>query len=62
MVAVDPDVIPLGAKLYIPDYGYAVADDIGGAIQGYKIDLAMETLDEAFAYGRRRITAYIIEG
>ena len=60
LVAVDPDVIPLGTKLYVPDYGYAVADDIGGAIQGNKIDLAMETLDEAFAYGRRQITAYVI--
>ena len=61
LVAVDPDIIPLGTRLYVPDYGYATADDIGGAIQGYKIDLAMETLDEAFAYGRRHITAYIIE-
>ncbi|HWR44485.1 peptidoglycan-binding protein [Sporomusa sp.] len=60
LVAVDPDIIPLGTKLYVPDYGYAVADDVGGAIQGHKIDLAMETLDEAFAYGRRHITAYII--
>lgn len=60
LVAVDPDVIPLGSKLYVPDYGYAVADDIGGAIQGNKIDLAMETLAEAFAYGRRQITAYVI--
>ncbi|XER12873.1 hypothetical protein SATMO3_31150 [Sporomusa aerivorans] len=60
LAAVDPAVIPLGSKLYIPDYGYAVADDIGGVIQGYKIDLAMETLDEAFAYGRRHITAYLI--
>jgi 3D (Asp-Asp-Asp) domain-containing protein/peptidoglycan hydrolase-like protein with peptidoglycan-binding domain len=62
LVAVDPEIIPLGTHLYIPDYGYAVADDIGGAIQGHKIDLAMETLAEAFDYGRRRITAYIIEG
>jgi 3D (Asp-Asp-Asp) domain-containing protein len=60
LVAVDPDIIPLGTKLYVPEYGYAVADDIGGAIQGYKIDLAMETLEEAFSYGRRHITAYII--
>ncbi|SMC93512.1 peptidoglycan-binding protein [Sporomusa malonica] len=60
LVAVDPDIIPLGTKMYVPEYGYAVADDIGGAIQGYKIDLAMETLEEAFDYGRRHITAYII--
>ncbi|MBP2652786.1 MAG: hypothetical protein H6Q73_355 [Firmicutes bacterium] len=62
LVAVDPDVIPLGSKLYVPDYGYAIADDIGGAIQGHRIDLAMDSLDEAFDYGRRQITAYIIKG
>lgn len=61
LVAVDPSVIPLGTKLYIPEYGYAVADDIGGAIQGYRIDLAMETRDEAFAFGRRNVTVYIVE-
>jgi 3D (Asp-Asp-Asp) domain-containing protein len=60
LVAVDPDIIPLGTKLYVPEYGYAIADDIGGAIQGHRIDLAMETVDEAFNYGRRHITAYII--
>lgn len=61
LVAVDPTVIPLGTKLYIPGYGYAIADDIGGAIKGHKIDLSMDTLDEAFTFGRRQITVYIID-
>jgi uncharacterized protein YabE (DUF348 family)/3D (Asp-Asp-Asp) domain-containing protein len=39
VVAVDPSVIPLGTRMYIPGYGYAVAADTGGAVKGYIIDL-----------------------
>jgi uncharacterized protein YabE (DUF348 family) len=39
IVAVDPDVIPLGTRMFIPGYGYAVAADTGGAIKGNLIDL-----------------------
>lgn len=60
LAAVDPNIIPLGTRLYVPGYGEALADDIGGAIQGNRIDLAMETLDEAFNYGRREVTVYVL--
>ncbi len=39
VVAVDPKVIPLGTRMFIPGYGYAVAADTGGAVKGYIIDL-----------------------
>lgn len=39
IVAVDPNVIPLGTRMFIPGYGYAVAADTGGAVKGYIIDL-----------------------
>jgi uncharacterized protein YabE (DUF348 family) len=39
VIAVDPTVIPLGTKMYIPGYGYGVAADTGGAVKGYIIDL-----------------------
>ena len=61
IISVDPDVIPLGTKVYIPGYGYAVADDTGGAISGYKIDIAMESVDEALEFGRRDIVIYIVK-
>ncbi len=39
IVAVDPNLIPLGTRLYIPGYGFAVAGDTGGGITGDRIDL-----------------------
>lgn len=61
VVAVDPDVIPLGTKLYIPGYGVALAADTGGAIIGDKIDLCMEGYGEAISFGRRTVKVYILE-
>lgn len=60
IVAVDPRVIPLGTKLYVPGYGYALAADTGGAIKGNKIDLCFNTHAEAKRYGRRRLTVQIV--
>lgn len=61
IVAVDPDVIPLGSKVYIPGYGEALAADTGGAIQGYKIDLCMESYSQAMDFGRRVITVFVLK-
>ena len=60
VAAVDPDVIPLGTRLYIPGYGEAIAADTGGAIIGHKIDLCMEDYGEAMQFGRRDITVYVL--
>lgn len=61
VVAVDPRVIPLGTKVYIPGYGVALAADTGGAIKGYKIDLCMESYGECMRFGRRNVTVYVLE-
>jgi 3D (Asp-Asp-Asp) domain-containing protein len=58
IVAVDPRVIPLGTRLYIPGYGIAVAGDTGGDIVGRRIDLGFDTLGAAMAFGRRAVTVY----
>lgn len=60
VVAVDPSVIPLGSKVYVEGYGYAIAGDTGGAIQGMKIDLCFNTYDEAIRFGRQTVKVYII--
>lgn len=39
VVAVDRKVIPLGTRMFIEGYGYAVAGDTGSAIKGNKIDV-----------------------
>jgi len=58
IVAVDPRVIPLGARLYIPGYGYAIAGDTGGAIRGNRIDLGFNSLRDALLFGRREVIVY----
>jgi 3D (Asp-Asp-Asp) domain-containing protein len=59
-VAVDPDVIPLGTRLYIPGYGLALAADTGGDIVGNRIDLCMEAHSDAWSFGRRMVKVYIL--
>lgn len=60
IVAVDPDIIPLGTRVYVPGYGLALAADTGGAIVGEKIDLCMEGYDDAWNFGRRMVKVYIL--
>jgi uncharacterized protein YabE (DUF348 family) len=61
IVAVDPKVIPLGTQLYVDGYGFAKAADIGSAIKGNKIDLFMDTREQALKFGRRMVKVYILE-
>lgn len=42
LVAVDPKVIPLRTRLYVPGYGEALAADTGGGVRGRMIDLGYE--------------------
>ncbi len=60
VVAVDPRVIPLGTHLYIPGYGFAVAEDVGGGIVGDHIDLCYDTGQQAINWGVRYVTVYIL--
>jgi 3D (Asp-Asp-Asp) domain-containing protein len=61
VVAVDPRVIPLGSRLYIEGYGYAIAADTGSAIKGMRIDLGYDTKRQALQFGRRPVRVYIIQ-
>ena len=61
IVAVDPNVIPLGTHLYIKGYGPAIAGDTGGAIRGNRIDLGFDSSADAFAFGSRPVRVYILK-
>ena len=61
IVAVDPRVIPYYTKMYIPGYGIAIAGDTGGAIRGNRVDLFMDSYEEAINWGRRNVEVYILE-
>jgi 3D (Asp-Asp-Asp) domain-containing protein len=61
VVAVDPSVIPLGSRVFVEGYGYAIAGDTGGAIQGMRIDLCYNSYDEAMSFGHRTVKVYILD-
>ena len=60
-IAVDRRVIPLGTRVYVENYGYAIAEDVGGAIKGNIIDLFMDSSSETRSWGRRNVTIYILD-
>lgn len=60
IIAVDPRVIPLGSRVYIDGYGFAVAADIGSAIKGNRIDLLFDKHDDAWLFGRKRLKVYLL--
>ncbi len=59
-VAVDPRMIPMGSRLYIPGYGWGRAVDTGGAIQGRKIDVWLPTLSQCLQWGVRDVTVTVV--
>ncbi|UJL44775.1 LysM peptidoglycan-binding domain-containing protein [Virgibacillus sp. NKC19-16] len=61
VIAVDPNVIPLGTEVYVEGYGYAVASDVGGSINGHKIDVHVPTKDEAYSWGRKTVDITILQ-
>jgi 3D (Asp-Asp-Asp) domain-containing protein len=56
VIAVDPRVIPLGTRMFVPGYGEGVAADTGSAVKGAIIDLWFPTCAQAITWGRRTVT------
>ena len=59
-IAVDPSVIPLGSKVYVEGYGYAIAADTGGAIKGNKIDIYLNSSNECNNWGRQSVNVLVV--
>lgn len=55
-----PPQFPFGTKIEIEEMGEFVCEDRGGAIKGNHVDIYMQTKKEAFAFGRRNLTAMIV--
>ena len=60
VIAVDPRVIPLRTRVYVEGYGFATAEDTGGAIKGNKIDVVMDTKAQSRNWGVRNVKIYIL--
>lgn len=67
-VAVNPNIIPYGSKLYIVStdgsfvYGYATAVDTGGALMAGTaiVDCYYNTYNECVNFGRRDVKVYVL--
>ena len=67
IIAVDPKVIPLYTKVYVevvgsaPDYGFAIAGDIGSAIKGNIIDVYLDSREAVAKWGKKKVKVYILK-
>jgi 3D (Asp-Asp-Asp) domain-containing protein len=58
--AVDPKAIELGSSMYVEGYGYCHAEDIGGKIKGYHIDVFIPDLKSALKFGNEIRKVWIL--
>ncbi len=61
IVAVDPDIIPLGTKIEVKELGTFVAEDTGGKINGNRIDIFFDSKQEAKEFGKKEVWVKIVD-
>ncbi|HDR6316532.1 TPA: cell wall-binding protein [Bacillus thuringiensis] len=61
LIAVDPNVIPLGKTVNVQGYGVAIAGDTGGAIKGNRIDVLMPDKASSSQWGRKIVKVTILD-
>jgi 3D (Asp-Asp-Asp) domain-containing protein len=60
VVAVDPGVIPLGSRVFIPGIGVRTAADTGGAIRGARVDIWQPSYSQCVQFGAQRVEVYLL--
>lgn len=60
-IAVDPSVIPLGTKVFVEGYGFAIAAETGTGILGNHIDVFFDTYAEACSWAVKYVNVYILK-
>ncbi|MED1470701.1 3D domain-containing protein [Bacillus salipaludis] len=60
VIAVDPNVIPLGSKVYVEGFGEATAADTGSAIKGNRIDVFIPSEADAIDFGVKQLKVTIL--
>lgn len=59
--AVDRSRFPFGTMFFVEGYGVAIANDTGGAVKDNVLDLWMHSYSESVQWGRRYVTAYVLQ-
>ncbi|GLC90383.1 G5 and 3D domain-containing protein [Lysinibacillus piscis] len=60
VIAVDPSLIKLGSKVWVEGYGTAIAGDTGGSIRGNKIDVLVQSDNQARSWGRKKVRIKVL--
>ena len=61
IVAIDPKVIPLRTRVYVPGFGYGYAGDTGRVIKKNRIDLGVNNAEEEKEWMHKKVTVYILD-
>jgi len=56
-----PKSMEFGTKLYIEGLGYRVCEDRGGAIKDFRLDIYVESLEEALQLGRQTLLVKVLK-